>query len=104
MPMRTDLPDIWKDAQRVRAALRQAVMRMGRDDRYSTGTELNDDARKVVRAVRLACLQRDPRRKRQLAQLLSDAIDELKDSMQLAQDVSAFRSVAEFEAVARLII
>jgi hypothetical protein len=97
------LPQIWLDAQRVRAAIEQAVTRFKRTDRYDSGGDLRRDARAVVRLVRQAWLSKAMHRRRKLAQDLSEAIDDLKDSMQLAKDVSAFRSFGEFDALARLV-
>jgi hypothetical protein len=99
--MARDLPRIALAAQRVRAALEQSVGRFARKDRYSVGADLRNASREVVRRVFIAW--RD--RQRQLIRVreLSKAIDDLKLEMMLAKDVSAFRSDAEFEAVARLV-
>lgn len=99
--MRENLPPIWKLANRVLAMIRQAVVeRFARIYRYDIGLELILNARAVVRAARRAALDGTSRR-RQKIQELSDAIDELKDSMQQAEALGAFASVAEFEAIAR---
>lgn len=101
--MRSNLPQIGQLAQRVRVALYQAVKAFPRSDKYGIGADLNRDARDVVRKIRKAWLQSDPRRRRALIQQVSDAIDELKDSMQLAGDLPVFRSSEEFAAIARLV-
>jgi hypothetical protein len=102
--MRDNLPPLWILAQRVRAAIEEAVKRFQRQHRYASGEDLRRDARTVVRLMRKAWMAGAPNRRRQLAGELSEAIDDLKDSMQLAKDVSAFRSLNEFEAVARLVV
>lgn len=99
--MRENLPPIWKQARRVLAMVRQAVVeRFSRLYRYELGVELIKNARAAVRAARRAALDSTSRR-RQKIQELSDAIDELKDSMQEAEDMGSFASIAEFEAIAR---
>jgi hypothetical protein len=101
--MRTNLPPIWLMAQRVRMAVEQAVKRFKVCDRHHSGADLRRDARLSVRLVRKAWLSSTPHRRRELAREFSDAVDDLKDSMQLAKDVGAFRSFGEFEALARLV-
>lgn len=99
--MRENLPDVWKRANRVLAMVRQAVVeRFSRQYRYELGTELIENARATVRWARKAALD-NTSRKREKIQILSDAIDELKDSMVQAEELGAFSSTREFEAIAR---
>lgn len=65
------------------------------------GADLRANAMQVMRAVRKAWRERS--RQLQRVYELSAAIDDLKDSMMLAESVTAFRSFEEFEAVARLV-
>lgn len=97
-----DLPQIAKAAARVRAVLEESVHRFARKDRYSVGADLRNRAREVVRITLLAW--REKHRRLLRVRELSIAIDGLKLDMQLAKDVSAFRSNAEFEMVGRLIV
>src|ERR1700733_15365936 len=99
--MRRDLPRIAMAAQRVRATIEDSVGRFARKHRYCVGADLRSAAREVCRRTFIAW--RD--RQRQLIRVreLSTAVDDLKLEMMLAKDVSAFRSDAEFEAVARLV-
>lgn len=99
--MRKDLPDIWKQANLVSNQIRQAVVeRFTRLHRYDLGVELIANSRAVVRAVRQAWFERG-RMRRQKIQVVSNAIDELKDSMQQAGEMAAFASGREFTAIAR---
>ncbi len=99
--MRENLPDVWKQANLVLRMIRLAVVRrFARVYRYDIGVELIANARAAVRAARRAALD-STGRKRQKIQDLSDAIDELKDSMLQAEELRAFASIKEFEAIAR---
>lgn len=99
--MQQNLPTIWKQANLVAVQIRQAVVeRFARLYRYDIGIELIANSRAVVRATRIALRDRSSYRRGKI-QALSDAIDELKDSMQHAGELGAFASTREFEAIAR---
>lgn len=99
--MNPGLPTIAKHAARVAAAIEEAVTRFPRRHKYGLGADLRGNAVQVMRAVRKAWRERS--RQLQRVHELSTAIDNLKDSMMLADAVKAFGSFAEFEAVARLV-
>jgi hypothetical protein len=102
--MRKNLPDLWQRAVHIEAAIYQAVKeRFTRTDRYDVGVELKQSARAVVTAARKAFLTKEGYRRTQQVQAFSDEIDELKDRMQHASEVGAFRSGDEFEMIARLV-
>ena len=96
-----ELPDIAKAAARIRAVIEQSVQRFARKDRYSSGADLRNIAREIVRLTLLAW--REPSRRTLRIRELSVAIDGLKIDLQLAKDVHAFRSDREFEMVGRLV-
>lgn len=97
--MRDKLPPLWKLSARILVLVHQAADRFPRKHRYSIGTEIRDDARQVRRLVVKAWRDRGARLQR-LEDLVA-AVDDLKDSMQLGQELKAFGSFAEFEAVMR---
>lgn len=99
--MKNELPAIAKAAMRACVAIEEAVTRFPHRHKYALGADLRARALHVARCVRIAW--RD--RQRQLVRVreLSAAVDDLKDSMMLADGVKAFRSMGEFEAVARLV-
>lgn len=99
--MRDELPEVAKLAMRVLASVEEAVTRFARRHRYSSGSDLRAAARAVARCTRIAW--RDRNRKLQRVYELSEAVDELKLELMLAEAVRAFRSTAEMEAVARII-
>ncbi len=100
--MKNELPQIAKQAMRVLAAVEEAVTRFARRHRYASGADLRNAARHVARCVRRAWHDRQ----RQLVRVreLSEAVDDLKLELMLADAVDAFRSHAEFEMVARLVV
>jgi len=99
--VRSELPPIAKAAARIRATIEESVNRFARVHRYSVGADLRDRARVVVRCSLTAW--RDRQRQLFRARELSQAIDDLKTDLMLAQDVSAFRSGNEFEDRARMV-
>jgi hypothetical protein len=96
-----NLPQIVRLAQRVGAAVENAVMRFPRYHKYSIGADLRTDGRLVIRSAVRAWRESQQRLER--VREFAAAIDQLKDSMQLGKDVNAFGSFKEFEAVARLV-
>lgn len=92
---------IAKQSARVAAAIEEAVIRFPRRHKYGLGADLRGNAVQVMRAVRKAWRERS--RQLQRVHELSAAVDDLKDSMMLADVVKAFGSMAEFEAVGRLV-
>lgn len=86
---------------RVMAALEEATGRFSHRHKYRLGGDLRTQAMEVARLVHRAWRDRD--RQLELVRSLSDAVDDLKLSLQLADTVQAFRSQGEFEAIARLV-
>ena len=95
--MSVNPPAIVKLSEVVLVALEQAVIGFARAHKYQTGADLRADARAVAR-----CAQRAWRNaSSETISHLSNAIDELKISLQLAKGVKAFKSFAQFETIAR---
>jgi hypothetical protein len=99
--MSRELPPIAKHAMRVLVALEDATGRFPHRHKYRLGDDLRGQAMEVARAVRRAWQDREHQVER--VRELDTAIDNLKLSMQLADEVHAFRSTAEFESIARLV-
>lgn len=99
--MRDQLPQIAKCAGRLRAGIEIAWTRCARRHKWGVGKDLRDQSTAVSRAVHRAW--RDRNNQLQRVRELIVAIDELKLSVQLAKDVDAYASFAEFEAIARLV-
>ncbi|HEY1898619.1 MAG TPA: four helix bundle protein [Steroidobacteraceae bacterium] len=96
--MGLNLPPLVKQAESLQAQIELAAARFPRAHRYSLGTELRSDAMAVVRLGHKAWRAKFPEA---LLDQLSDAIDDLKLRLQLAQRIQAFASFAQFEALAR---
>lgn len=90
------LPKIVKSAERFMADVEIAAVRFPRAHRYTLGADLRKNAMEVARLAHRAWRDRN-------ASLdeLSAAIDDLKLRLQLGQQVRAFVSFEQFEALAR---
>jgi hypothetical protein len=99
--MRAQLPPIVKSAARVTAVIEEAVTRFPRRHRYTAGADLRQAARDVNRRAHYAWRERQAQlfRVRELA----IAVDNLKLELQLAKDINAFVSFAQFEMIAELV-
>ncbi len=100
--MSDELPAIAKDAARVAACIEQAVTRFPVKFRHSTGNDVRAAARHVVRCVHLAWYTRG-RIKLQRVHELSEAVDNLKIEINIADLVKAWGSNGQLEAVSRLV-
>ncbi len=98
--MAYDLPPIAKAARSLLVAIEQAVTAFPRRHRYGLGEELRTNARDVMRGCNRAW--RDSTNKLRRIIELQWAIDELKTSLQVGQELKAFRSFGEFESLIRL--
>lgn len=99
--MNRELPAIAKQAMRAQACIEEAVTRFPRRHRYLIGQDLRAQAMRVARCVHKAWRERS--RQLQRVHELSEAVDDLKLTLQLCDAVKAFRSLGEFEAVARVV-
>ena len=87
--MAHELPPIVKDAERLLVDIEQAVARFVRNHRYALGTDLRRQATEVLRHCNRAW--RDRSRQRHWVGELVWAIDELKLSLQIGQQLRVFR-------------
>ena len=99
--MNQQVPPIVKLAERVLLSIEDAVGGFARKHKYAIGSELRRDARIGARLAHRAW--RDQPRRSEWIQKLVQAVDDLKIDLQISQDLRAFRSFAQFEALARLI-
>ncbi len=94
------LPPIVKLAESLLVSIEQAVRRFARYHRYSVGADLRTQTMAVARLAHRAW--RDRASKAAWVEQLVRAVDDLKLTMQLAKQVHAFASFAQFEALARV--
>lgn len=97
----SEAPPIVRLTERVLAEVELAVRQFPRYHRYASGADLRRDARAVAIIAIRAWRDQHARADRLLE--LVNAMDELKLSLQLSKRVEAFRSFAQFEALARLV-
>ena len=97
---------IWRDANPLLLEVEQAVRRFPRHHKYALGTDLRRQAmsvcRCIVRAAAAAAAQGDARDR--LLERLVLTVEDLKLSIQLAKELQAFASFAEFARAAELAV
>lgn len=94
---------IWRDANLLLLAVEQAVRRFPRYHKYALGADLRRQAMTVCRCiVRAATAPNDVRER--AVERLALAVEDLKLSIQLAKELQAFASFAEFARLAELAV
>jgi len=96
-----EVAQIVKLAEHVMREVEEVVRHFPRYHKYQVGADLRDGARDVARLAHRAW--RDSGRKVQWIQQLVFAVDDLKLTLQLSKEVRAFKSFAQFEALARTV-
>lgn len=94
-------PPIARLSHRILGDVETAVRRFPRFHKYSVGADLRAHAMQVARCIHKAWRDAEQRLPRVME--VCSAVDDLKISMQLAKQVRAFGSFAEFEALALLV-
>ncbi len=97
--MTFQLPPIVKLAERILLDIEQAVRRFPRYHRYSVGADLRSQAMEVARLGHRAW--RAQQERPAVLERLAEAVDDLKLTLQLASQLKAFGSFAQFEAISR---
>jgi len=99
MPSRYQLPPIVKATERLLVDIEQAVRGFDRYHRYQIGGDLRGKAMDAYRLASRAGHDYDQRL--QCVQQLRWTIDEIKQHLQIAKLVRAFKSFRQFEALIR---
>jgi hypothetical protein len=97
--MAYELPPIAKASRTMLVMVEQAATTFPRRHRYGLGEELRANAREVARLCNRAW--RDRARQLYWTEQLRWAVDEIKTTLQLGQELKAFRSFKEFDALIR---
>jgi len=92
-------PKIAQDIRRLRSEIERAVQGFYRIHKHSSGAILRAQARKLQGLV--LRVWHDKARQAQWLEQLRHEIDQLKEDMQLAQDVRAFSSFRQFQHLYR---
>ncbi len=98
-PRSKQLP-LWRDAMRFLVEVEQVVRAFPRYHKYTLGHELRTQAMTVCKLVARAAQSDEQRQRLQLLDTLVWQIDDLKMSIQLAKEVEAFASFAQFQRMA----
>lgn len=91
---------LWRDASRFVVEVEMVVRRFPRYHKYTLGSELRTQAMNVCRLVARAGQEADAQRRAALLERLVWAVEDLKMSVQLAKEVEAFASFAQFQRLA----
>jgi len=94
---------IWRDANRLLVEVELAVRHFPRYHKYALGTDLRRQAMTVCRCIVRAATAQSETRERTLERLVL-AVEDLKLSIQLAKELHAFASFAEFARLAELAV
>jgi hypothetical protein len=92
-------PPIVKLAERMLLEVEQAVRRFARFHKYQHGAVLRERAMRVAELAHFAWRERGALHR---VEQLVDAVDSLKIALQLGQQIKAFASWRQFEALGRL--
>lgn len=95
-------PAIWADAMALATEIEVAVRGFPRTHKYALGTDLRRQAALVCRRVARAA--RFPEGRVDALHALVLAVEDLKISIQLAKEVQAFASFAQFQRVVELAV
>ena len=97
--MSFQLPPIDKDSRSLRTELETVVRDMSRFHKYEVGQVIRTQMRIVRNMVTQVWWEKD--NKAHAVSVLVRAIDALKNDLQLAQDVRAFKSFPQFQMIYR---
>lgn len=97
--MSFELPPVVKQAERVMLDVEQIVRYFPRYHKYTIGTQMREQAMKVWKLCHR--VWRDKPNRAEWMNKLVFAVDDFKLSLQLAKQVHAFKSFAQFEALAK---
>lgn len=98
-PRYKQLP-LWRDATRFMVEIEQAVRGFSRYHKYTLGSELRQQAMTVCRLVARAGQAKDAHEREQWLKQLVWQIEDLKLRVQLAKELEAFASFAQFQRLA----
>lgn len=96
----TVLPPVYRDIKRLLVQVEHVVRQFGRYHKYTVGTDLRQQAMILMRRVHKAL--RDKGQQLKHVQSLLWALDDFRLTLQLAKELAAFKSFAQFETLALL--
>ncbi len=93
---------VWRDANLLLVEVEQAVRGFSRYHKYSVGTALRTTALRLCQAIHRAYSRQQSQCK--MVQHVAELSDDLKLHIQLARELQAFKSFAQFQRVAELAV
>ena len=96
------LPPLYRDLRRLTLLTEQLVRGFARYHKYTLGTELRQQSMRAWRLAHRAHF--DPAGQARWVENLVWAVDDFKLSLQMAQELGAFRDFRQFEPVALLAV
>lgn len=91
---------LWRDASRFLLEVEQAVRGFPRYHKYTLGSELRQHAMKICRLVARAAQVNDKQQRAILLEQLVWQVEDTKMTVQLAKELEAFASFAQFQRLA----
>jgi hypothetical protein len=102
-PRYRSLP-LWRDATRFLVEVEDAVRRFPRYHKYTLGSDLRRQAMDLCRRVARAAQCTDAARRAVQVEQLVWQVEDLKMTLQLAKEVEAFASFAQFQRLAEQMV
>ncbi len=95
---------LWRDATRLAVELENAVRQFPRFHKYAIGSDLRRQALAVCQRVARAAQCADAAQRNRHIEQLVWQVEDLKITLQLAKEVEAFASFAQFQSLAELAV
>lgn len=93
---------IWRSANRLLLEIEQAVRGFSHYHKYTIGQHLRETAMRIGQALHRAFSRRNSQIK--MVQQVAELIDDIKMQIQLAKELHAFHSFAQFQRVVELAV
>ena len=100
-PRYRQLP-LWRDATRLLVLVETAVRQFAQYHKYTLGADLRRQAMGICRRVARAAQCTDATQRARQVERLVWGVEDLKITLQLAKEVEAFASFAQFQGLAEL--
>lgn len=95
---------LWRDATRLLVETEDAVRRFPRYHKYTLGSDLRRQAMAICQRIARAAQEHDVGRRARLVEDLVWRVEDMKLSLQLAKELEAFASFAQFQRLAELAV
>lgn len=93
---------VWREATRLMVEIENVVRCFSKYHRYTVGAELRSVVMRIGQVLHRAFSRKNNKHK--LVQQLAELIEDLKLQIQIAKELHAFRSFAQFESISVLVV